>query len=197
MSGRALVVEDDARVARSWVRLLSLEGWDVESVVTLDAAREAIDGDEEFDVVLLDVRLPDGRGLALLPELNQRRPSPKIVVITGEADAALSVELVGQVDAVIPKPLTSQDLRDLIAKIGRDASAPQLEDFAGYFGLSPNEARVLELAAGGADKLEIATALGCKPTAVATYWKRISKKTECRGQRDIFAKLWRHSQSVR
>jgi DNA-binding NarL/FixJ family response regulator len=197
VSGRVLVVEDEAMVARSWMRLLSLDGWTVQGADTLNAALDVLADGDEFDVVLLDVVLPDGSGVSLLPELNRQRPVPKIVVITASADASLAVELTGQVDAVIPKPMSPGLLRTLLAKIATDVSSAQLKDFARHYQLSPNETRLLELASWGADMTSLAEALGCKRSAINTYWKRISKKTGARGQRNIFAKLWRWAQTVR
>ena len=63
--------------------------------------------------------------------------------------------------------------------------------------MSPNERRLLAIAADGGGRSVAADVLGCKPSAISTYWKRISKKTSCHGQRDIFAKLWRHSTTLR
>jgi DNA-binding NarL/FixJ family response regulator len=196
--GRVLLIEDDGRVARSWRRLLRSEGWDVDGASTLASARRTLDRTDDYDVVLLDLSLPDGRGLVLIPELNERRPSPKIVVITGEANADLHVDLVDKVDAVIPKPIAPETVRTLMNKMARSADGePRLADFAAQHRLSPNETRVLELAANGASRAEIADTLGCKTSAISTYWKRIAAKTGCRGQREVIAKLWRHSQSLR
>jgi len=194
--GRLLVVEDDTKVARSWCRLLAVDGWDLSSAGTLAEARTALRR-EPFDVVLLDVRLGDDYGLELLPLLNAMRPRPRVVVITGSANATLAVELMDQVDAVVPKPVPSFLIRKLVGKATRDISQEQLEEFSRVHGLSPNERLLLQIAADGGSKAMAAEAIGCKPSAISTYWKRISKKTSCHGQRDIFAKLWRHSHLVR
>lgn len=194
--GHLLVVEDDAKVARSWCRLLTIDGWDLTPAANLEEAYAALD-EHLFDAVLLDVRLGEESGLTLLPLLTSLLPRPRIVVITGSADAVLAVELMDQVDAVVPKPVPTFLVRRLVGKATRDVSGPRLDEFARLHGLSPNERRLLEIAAMGGDKATAATLLGCKPSAIGTYWKRISKKTACRGQRDVFAKLWRHSHTLR
>ena len=143
------------------------------------------------------MRLGDDSGLRLLPLLTDMRPRPRLVVITGSTDALLAVELMDQVDAVVPKPVPTFLVRKLVGKATRDVSQEQLDDFCRMHALSPNERRLLEIAAMGGDKATAAHVLGCKPSAIGTYWKRISKKTSCHGQRDIFVKLWRHSQTLR
>ncbi|MEQ9322992.1 MAG: response regulator [Polyangiaceae bacterium] len=194
--GHLLVVEDDVKVARSWCRLLALDGWGLTRAATVAQAEDALD-EHTFDAVLLDVRLGDESGLTLLPLLTEMCPRPRIVVITGSADAELAVELMDQVDAVVPKPVPTFLVRKLVGKATRDLSEEQLGDFCRIHALSPNERRLLEIASRGGDKATAAHVLGCKPSAIGTYWKRISKKTSCHGQRDIFVKLWRHSQTLR
>ncbi len=57
----------------------------VESVHTLKAALEKVSGDD-FDVVFLDVMMPDGSGLEVLPRINNSASSPEVIIITGKGE---------------------------------------------------------------------------------------------------------------
>lgn len=70
-----------------------------------------------FDLVLLDVRLPDGSGLKALPEIKNADSDPEIIIITGEGDpdgAELAIET-GAWD-YLPKPLS---MREVALQISR------------------------------------------------------------------------------
>ena len=71
---RALVVEDDPGIANGLQASLRQAGYAVDTCATLDSAWLAL-AVEPFDVMLLDLGLPDGEGLDLLARL-RRRPAP-------------------------------------------------------------------------------------------------------------------------
>ena len=71
---RALVVEDDPGIANGLQASLRQAGYAVDTCATLNAAWLAL-AVEPFDVMLLDLGLPDGEGLDLLARL-RRRPAP-------------------------------------------------------------------------------------------------------------------------
>ncbi|MCG8620057.1 MAG: sigma-54 dependent transcriptional regulator [Desulfobacterales bacterium] len=83
---RILVVDDDEEFCYGIRRIVSRLGHGCRSVATMAEAREAAASDI-FDLVLLDVGLPDGSGLDLLPELKSLEPPPEVVIITGAGDA--------------------------------------------------------------------------------------------------------------
>jgi signal transduction histidine kinase/DNA-binding response OmpR family regulator len=114
---RALIVEDDADVARLLSMMLEQHGWD--SVVANSARRalECLDAGR-FDALTLDLMLPDQDGLSLFRQLRQR-PDGKllpIVVISAIADQGkreLNGDAVGVVDW-LDKPIDQQRLRDAL-----------------------------------------------------------------------------------
>ena len=77
MSGAVLVVDDESLFAASVAERLARDGYECAVAGTLAEARGALA--EPFDLMLLDVRLPDGSGLDLLAEA----PGPSVVMITG------------------------------------------------------------------------------------------------------------------
>ena len=78
---RLMLVEDNDRLADSLQLSLEAEGFAVDRFAALAAARRAL-VDVPYDLVLLDLGLPDGDGLDLVAESRRRRISTPILVIT-------------------------------------------------------------------------------------------------------------------
>lgn len=108
---RVLHVEDDLQL-HEVVRSMAGAQYDFELATTLREARARV-ALERFDVVILDLTLPNESGWDLLPDLHARQPDTRVVVLTG---AELSDEQAGQVDAVIHKGDVSP--RELLDAIG-------------------------------------------------------------------------------
>lgn len=101
----ALVVEDDPDVAALLRDILEEEGWDsVIASSVVGAHRAAARLTRAPALVLLDQRLPDGRGLSLVLGMRRRFPRARIVLVTGAR--GLTRDLEGNlVDAVFHKPI--------------------------------------------------------------------------------------------
>ena len=80
-----LVIDDDAFFQEFLCRLLGAEGHDVVRAGSVTEADSRVQA-AEFDLVFLDVRLPDGSGLDLLPRLRALPSEPEVVIITGAGD---------------------------------------------------------------------------------------------------------------
>ncbi len=79
---KVLIIDDDPGVCGFLTRLLEKLGYLVSTALTLDNGLD-IAKNEEFDVVLLDVMLPDGDGLQALPVIRDTKSSPEVIIITG------------------------------------------------------------------------------------------------------------------
>src|SRR5215472_16631328 len=94
---RVLLVEDnpgDARLLQEAVAVVGARGFvHLVHVERLDAALERL-SNEKFDVVLLDLTLPDETGLASLSRTHAHAPNVAIVVLSGVDDEALSARAV-------------------------------------------------------------------------------------------------------
>jgi DNA-binding NtrC family response regulator len=88
---RVLVVEDERPMRELLVEELADRGIASEGAADLGAARRAL-GEREFDVLLLDVRLPDGDGTELLREVRNEPGGPEAIVITGHGTVSSAVE---------------------------------------------------------------------------------------------------------
>ncbi|WDP90684.1 MAG: sigma-54-dependent Fis family transcriptional regulator [Desulfobacter sp.] len=85
-AGQVLVIDDDPDFCYAVNRILGRLGHGSTTVDTLASARQAVVS-ADFSLVLLDVGLPDGSGLDLLPELKGLPADPEVVIITGAGDA--------------------------------------------------------------------------------------------------------------
>ncbi len=113
-----LVVEDEDDVRSVIVRALSGDGHVATPVSTLAAARKAV-GDL-FDLVILDVGLPDGSGLALCRELRADGLTTPLLVLTARGDVSARVEgLDAGADDYLVKPFAVAELRARIRALGR------------------------------------------------------------------------------
>jgi DNA-binding NtrC family response regulator len=77
-----LIVDDEEIVGRSFARILAGYDCDAEAVQSPGEALSAMDA-RPFDVVLLDLRMPGGDGLAVLKAIKEKSPESEVVVVTG------------------------------------------------------------------------------------------------------------------
>ncbi|WP_018410423.1 sigma-54-dependent transcriptional regulator [Methyloversatilis thermotolerans] len=129
-AARVLLVEDESLFARAVTRRLDSAGYACEHAMTMAQAREAI-GRFAPDVVLLDIRLPDGQGLDLLPELNSEARSVPVIVLTayGEVEDAVRAMKLGAAD-YLKKPVDLQELQLVIERVLRTAGLKQKVDYS-------------------------------------------------------------------
>jgi DNA-binding NtrC family response regulator len=107
-----LIVDDDASFASAVAEIAKLQGLRAETAASLEEARSKLHQDT-FDLVLLDLDLPDGNGLTLFNELDPANCVP-VAIVTGNPSvesAARSVRL-PVVDYLV-KPLTQDALSAL------------------------------------------------------------------------------------
>lgn len=79
---RILIVDDDETFSYVLKRACSRQHCDVTQASSLSVAAQAAGG-SVFDVVFLDISLPDGNGLSLLPSLLEGDEHPEVIVVTG------------------------------------------------------------------------------------------------------------------
>jgi signal transduction histidine kinase len=124
--GRLLVIDDEQGIRDGCRRVLEPEGYRVETAGTIAAGKAAIAAGT-FDLVLLDVMMPDGKGIDLLATIQRRDPDMVTAIITGYATVELAVEALkeGAYD-FISKPF-SGDLLLLTVERGLEKRRLSLE----------------------------------------------------------------------
>jgi len=80
-----LIIDDDKMICTALESVISPMGHNVSLAYRLKEGLKKI-SQSAFDVVFLDVRLPDGNGLEVLGEIRETPSSPDVIIITGEGD---------------------------------------------------------------------------------------------------------------
>lgn len=118
---RILLVEDDPALAKEIVRGLERQRWSVDHVACLSDAFEAV-LQNVYRAILLDRRLPDGDGVALVPAARLRPGSPSIIFLTARDEIADRVEgLDAGADDYLVKPFA---LGELLARLRATCRRP-------------------------------------------------------------------------
>ncbi|MBU1193255.1 MAG: sigma-54 dependent transcriptional regulator [Proteobacteria bacterium] len=81
-----LIIDDDLKICLFFSRLLEQMGHCFKAAHTISQGRQLFEK-EAFDLVLLDLELPDGNGLEILPEFIHSFSSPEVIIITGTGNA--------------------------------------------------------------------------------------------------------------
>ncbi len=115
--GRILVVDDEPVVVDVLETLLSGAGFRVGVAADAAAAQAAVEGDDGWDAVLLDVMLPDADGLQVLRWIRERRPDLAVVMITafGTVENAVAAMKIGAFH-YLTKPFKNDEVRHLAAQ---------------------------------------------------------------------------------
>ena len=88
--GRVLIVEDEEVARVLYMRLLDRLTLRYDIVTTLQEARRRIAEADAYDLLVTDLRLPDGRGTDLLEEFHRRFPRARVLIITGSPEMSRS-----------------------------------------------------------------------------------------------------------
>ncbi|MCK6470673.1 MAG: sigma-54 dependent transcriptional regulator [Planctomycetes bacterium] len=86
-----LLIEDHETTRVTLSGIVEGEGCRVTSVASAGAAREKL-REEEFDLVITDLRLPDGDGMALLEEAKRLSPGTPVILVTGHGSEETAVQ---------------------------------------------------------------------------------------------------------
>jgi len=113
---KILVVDDDDALRESIVSILESEGY------VLDVAKSGFEAEIKlrnkiYNLVLLDIRLPDITGIELLAKINKFTPRTKKIVLTGFPDTETAIKSVNEkADAYLVKPFDPDALLEVIAE---------------------------------------------------------------------------------
>jgi len=88
-----LIVDDEKNIRKTLSMILSSEGYQTEEASTAKEALQKL-REKEFDLILLDVRLPDDDGIRLIDDIKTISPSSHIIMISGHANVQNAVEAI-------------------------------------------------------------------------------------------------------
>jgi DNA-binding NarL/FixJ family response regulator len=203
---RILVVDDHALVRRGLIELLQSfpDGVECGEAGTAAEALTLALG-ERWDVVLLDLGLPDRHGLDVLRELNAARPKMPVLILTmfPEDQLALRVLEIGAAGYLTKESAPEELLRALERvmaghKYLSPAMAQAVADGLGgpppapHEQLSDRELEVLRLLAAGRPITAISRQLGLSPKTVTTYRARLLHKLGMKSNAELTFYATRH-----
>lgn len=111
---RLLVIEDNEKLASLMKKLLSDHAYAVDAVPTAEEARAAL-GVADYDLIVLDLSLPDQDGTALLRSLRRSGNGTPVLVATARADVVQRVQTLNEgADDYLVKPFS---LDELLARV--------------------------------------------------------------------------------
>jgi DNA-binding NarL/FixJ family response regulator len=198
--GRILLLEDDARFASMLAGLLAAEGWEVEHVCGVEAARVSLEGSTPW-LVIVDLLLPDGSGLDIVDRAAAAQPPIPTLVVTvygatetvrsaisrgavgfllkddPMADFALAVEACLSGDS----PLSPAAARAIVEPM-RDRA---MHAVANLDHLTARERQVMSLLGSGLRYSEVADQLGIALGTVQTYVKRLYAKLDVNSKAEV------------
>jgi len=124
MKARLLIVDDEEQFVEALSERLSMRDYDVTTSLTGEDAIEKITN-YNFDVVILDVRLPGIDGTEVLREIKNLKPLAEVIMLTGHGTVEMAIEgmKLGAFDFLM-KPCETEDLTVKIDK-AHDRKAEQ------------------------------------------------------------------------
>lgn len=214
---RVFLVDDHELVRRGFVSLLR-DSAEFDVVGEASSAAATIEGIENShpDVAVLDVRLPDGNGVALCREIRSRFPDVACLILTAYEDQeSLFAAIMAGASGYLLKNAGGEELIDAVRTIGTGGSMldpavttqvlerlrkgpdEQIEDER-LARLTPQERKILMLIADGLTNREIAQQIFLAEATVKNYVSSLLAKLGMHGrtQAAIFATELRHKQGT-
>ena len=190
-TSRALIVDDDPGFLAGLSELVRREGFDVQGAVDLKQAREQIAANPP-DILLVDLHLPDGSGLALLEDF-EPGAAPEVILITGSASLETAVDALrrGATD-YLTKPVDFARVKMALGNVTRAlklrgeigslrGELRKLGRFAALVGASPPMQKVYDLidrVAGTDASILISGETGTGKELVAETIHRLSRRSK-------------------
>jgi DNA-binding NtrC family response regulator len=116
---RILLIDDEVAFANNLQKLLSKRGYDVIVAYSGSDALNIV-GENEFDVIILDMKMPEMDGIATLKKIKQKTPHVEVVILTGHGSIESGIEgmQLGAFDFLI-KPVRIDDLQEKVSEAYR------------------------------------------------------------------------------
>ena len=188
-------IVDDHEIVRKGLRTMIEAEDDLAVVGEAGSVEDAIrrDGFDEPDVVILDVRLPDGSGVEACREIRARWPHISVLMLTSFADdEALFASIMAGASGYVLKQIKGSDLLRSIRRAGRGESLLDPEMTSRVFrrirGEEPNdpllgklstqERKTLDFIADGLTNRQIAEEMFLAEKTVKNYVSKVLSKLE-------------------
>jgi DNA-binding NarL/FixJ family response regulator len=180
MSLSCLIVEDQLMIQQLLSMVLAnLKGLKVVATASTEAEGIAACEAHHPELLLLDLALPDGNGVAVARHLINVNPSARIIILSGETSTFVCPDdLSPHIQAVLRKEQAydelTREIRELLPVMEEIPTGDSLGELVGR--LSPKEGEVFTLIGKGMLTKEIASHLGISIHTVQGHRKEISRK---------------------
>jgi DNA-binding NtrC family response regulator len=135
---RILIVDDEKNIRLTMTQTLQTLGYEISAAVDGQDALKILT-EQEFDLLLLDLRMPGLDGVEVLRRVVRLRPDIRVIIVSahGTVENAVEVIKLGAVD-FIQKPFSPQELRQIVAEVlDRDQlEAAQAADYESHVALA-------------------------------------------------------------
>jgi DNA-binding response OmpR family regulator len=124
-----LVIEDSENVAKTLAPLLQYSGYNASAVYSGSEALESLDG-LPLDLAMIDVNLPGIDGVQTAIEICKRRPTCKVLLMSGNPESTHILERAeaeGIVFPVLAKPIPIQELLSTVASLLQTAQKAKIK----------------------------------------------------------------------
>jgi len=206
-----VLIADDQALVRAGFRMI------LDAAEGIEVVGEASDGEEataavrrlQPDVVLMDVRLPDGNGFEACRQIRKAQLETRVLFLTSFADEEIVLESIDAGgDGYLLKEIDEENLvraiRDVAAgksildpavtrRVLERVKNPDTPSINKLDSLSPQERRVLALVAEGKTNKEIGVALGLSDKTVKNYFSNILDKLQLTRRSQAAAFFVQHS----
>jgi DNA-binding NarL/FixJ family response regulator len=207
-----VMLVDDHEVVREGLRALLNRRPGMRVVAEAGTVAQAVEvaARETPDVVVMDVRLPDGTGVEACREIRSHRPETRMIMLTSYADEeAVMASILAGASAYLLKQTRGQQLADAVEAVARGESLldpqvtlqvlEQMRNLSGGAGagketqLNENENKILKLIAEGKTNREIAAEIYLSDKTVKNYVSSILSKLNLRRRSEAAAYIARRT----
>jgi len=192
-----VMLVDDHEIVRQGLRALLEAEDDIEVVAEADSGSSAVSlaSAHQPDVIVMDVRMPEGSGVEACRAIRDERPDAKVIMLTSFSDdEALFNSIMAGAAGFVLKQIRGRDLLDAIRTVGEGKSLldPDVtnrvlerlrkakfdEKDPKLARLSPQEERILDMIGEGLTNREIAERIHLSDKTVKNYVSTILQKLE-------------------
>ncbi|MFC1920337.1 response regulator [Chloroflexota bacterium] len=189
-------IADDHAIVRRGLRQIVAETTDIVIAGEASTGKEALQEilTNNFDVILLDITMPDINGLDILKEIKRQRPEIKVLILSMHPEEQFAIRaLKAGASGYLTKDSAPSELVGAIQKVAKggryisvslgEKLASQLTDDSGkepHETLTDREYQIMQMIARGNSIQEIAEELFLSTSTVYTYRTRILRKLQIR-----------------
>ena len=193
MSGYRILIADDHPLFRDALKHALSDGFDaldIDETGSLDGVRDALDADDRFDLILLDLKMPGVQGFSGLMYLRAQYPAVPVVIVSANEDVqVIRTSLDFGASGFVPKSAGADQIRDALSRVmdgeiwvppdldlssELDSESSQLA--AKLSTLTPQQVRVLMMLSQGLLNKQIAYELGVSEATVKAHVSAILQK---------------------